>query len=196
MFWKTFRNILGTVALFAAIYALYCLDFHKSEISRTANIVENIRNTGRLVTMRYYTDAVIVEKKESEFSKTYIGKLISPNSKDEIVIIAGCRASAGFDLTKITPESVSVHGDSVSLILPGIEIFDVTINPSEVEIFHEDGEWSHNLIGVISEKAKNSVMKEIEDKSLLQNATDSGITNLKKTLRNLGFAKVNISVGR
>jgi len=191
---KNIVIVVLAIIVLAGAYAVYYFEFRKPKIMDTPNIVENIRKIGQFTSMHYFASTVVAEKKDDSFSKSYLGKMINSSSKDEIVIIAKGVANAGFDLQKVSEKDIVVSGDTISIVLPSVEVFEVIINPSDVEVFQERGKWSHDQISTISAKAKDNILKEAEDKGLLKKASDSGVTELKEIFKMLGFAVVNITV--
>lgn len=115
-----------------------------------------------------------------------------PVTGKRIVIIGKGRIVAGVDLKKLNERSISVEGDSVSLILPAAEITDVIMNPSDFEMFSETGEWSGEAVTAVKVKARNKMIERALDQGILSKANARSIALLESFLRGLGFKKVQV----
>ena len=152
------------------------------KIDKTENVVTAVKNISELVTVTYYEELVLHYSKPST-------KLID-KSKDEIVILAKGKVRAGFDLSPLVTDDISVSGDTVHIKLPKAKITDVIINPSDFEIYHEDGKWSQNLISSIENEARAKLKANALKTGIITKADKSGKDRMQQVLKGLGFNTV------
>ncbi|MBP3252964.1 MAG: DUF4230 domain-containing protein [Bacteroidales bacterium] len=152
------------------------------KIDETENVVTAVKNISELVTVTYYEELVLHYSKPST-------KLID-KSKDEIVILAKGKVRAGFDLSPLATEDISVSGDTVQIKLPKAKITDVIINPSDFEVYHEDGKWSQDLISSIENEACAKLKANALKTDIITKADKSGKDRIQQVLKGLGFNMV------
>lgn len=155
-------------------------------IDKTALIIEETKKISEFTSAQYYEDAVITKTRKDK-------GLILDTDNELVVITYGC-VRAGFDLSKIDDKNLVVNGDSISIILPKVEIFDVIINPSNYEIFVEDGTWSHEEVTEAVLNAKTKLESDAITNGILENATKSGISKLTELYKSFGFSYVNVKL--
>lgn len=168
------------------------------KIDKTANVVEKVRNIGEFTSACYYEEMVLKSQKRSDFNDNLLGKLSNKISDgeytDEIVIIANGKVRAGFDLSDLAENNIMVNGDTLSLVLSPVKIFDVIINPSGYEIYVEHGNWKHDEVAAIQSQAIEKLNTNAAEYGLLAKAEKSGLQKLKQLFMSLGFSDVHISV--
>ena len=144
------------------------------KIENTANVVEQIKKISEFTTVCYYEEAVVKNEKLTSANNTITDFLkLSPDSiHEEIVIIAKGKVRAGFDLSKIKVEDIVVKSDTISITLPSPEVFEVIANPSDYEVFVENGKWSHEEIVALQvdhrEQLLQSAVKPKKEKTKYQ----------------------------
>lgn len=126
-----------------------------------------------------------------------IANLLGKNeglSKDELVIVASGKVRAGFHLNNLDENHIFVSGDTLTVDLPKAEIFDVIVNPSDFDIYIEDGKWSHEQVTKLEEKAVGQIKEDAEKDGILDKATRSGVKKLTDMFKTFGFSVVNITI--
>lgn len=197
-----FIPAIALVVLGGVIAAMAYLHFRPKEevleIDKTANVVTEIRKIAELTTACYYEDVILKEKKPSE---TIGGKVVnsvskkkSPILEDHIVIVASGNVRAGFNLAKLTKKDVVVEDSVLTITLPKAEILEVIVNPSDYDVYIEDGKWSHEQVTKVEDKALAQIRQDAIDDGLLQHAEELGISKLKELFKTYGFSQVVIKV--
>ena len=182
---------------------------HRLGIEETSNIITRINRISEFTTACCYDEQVIRKEKFR-----YINRKVYPNSTSKlgiitnianpyeptikldstrcglIVFIVKARVRAGFDLSKVTEEDVSVSGDTLSVRIPEAEVFDIIANPSDWEVFYSDGNWEDGEIRAIQTASKETLRQGALDSGLLERAERNGKESLVSLLRTFGFAEV------
>lgn len=183
------KILVWLIPLVAAAFVLANVFGTKKEkglkISDTPAIVTEIRALSNLTTAVFYNEVVLTQKK----SKEVLGNTV-PYVQDEICLIAKGKVRAGIDLSKITGEDLLARGDTLEFRLPDPEIFEVVVNPSDYEIFVEDGKWSHEEVVALESRAADRIRREALKSGILQKAGDSAKNQVRRILETLGFKEV------
>lgn len=162
-------------------------------IDKTTNVIEKIRKIGEFTTLCYYEELVICEKRTDTTGRSFwTGDAIT--TENEIVLIGKGRIRAGFDLKKITEQDMFVHGDTLDISLPKVEIFDIIMNPSDFTTEYEEGTWSHEATTQIKVKAKQKLEENANKYGLLEKAEANGKKRLKSFFNVFGYNTVNITI--
>ena len=158
------------------------------KIDHTASVVEEIKKISEFTSACYYEEYVIQDTKEA--SGNALIKMVK--SKPEVVILSKGKVRAGVDLGKITPEDIKVSNDTLRINLPQPEIFDVIVNPSDYEIFSENGDWSHDEISRIIQKGKENLQQHALDEDIIGKAGETSKKKLESLFQTLGYNVVEI----
>lgn len=157
------------------------------KIRDTQTLVTQVRAMSSLVTACYYGEVVQTARKQR--SVNAFGANL-PLPEDEICIISKGKAKAGIDLSKLDDDALTLRGDTVLVRLPEPEIFEVILNPSDYEIFVEDGKWSHEEVVAIERRAKEVIRRDALSAGLPAKATESALRQLDRLLRAFGYKEV------
>ena len=202
---KIIIGILVVVVLDVVAFTLYKTGvFNKNEelaIDETANVVTEIKKISEFTSACFYEDIILQDTKTSKVVNNAVGdkiaNLLGKNeglSKDELVIVASGKVRAGFHLNNLDENHIFVSGDTLTVDLPKAEIFDVIVNPSDFDIYIEDGKWSHEQVTKLEEKAVGQIKKDAEKDDILDKATRSGVKKLTDMFKTFGFSVVNITI--
>lgn len=166
--------------------------FERAPLSadNTANVVSNIRRIGELTTGYYYEELVL---KDTKADTTSILGMKFPD-RDEIVLIAKGIVRAGFDLSKVSEEDLSIKSDTLILSLHPAEIFDVILNPSDFETYYEEGKWSQEALRPIKAEAKAMLKEHALDAGILPKATESAYEGIKSLFKTFGFSVLDLRI--
>ena len=199
---KTLRRLLW-IARAVLVLAAVCLLLRLTGVFRrdrtpvrglkirdTQTLVTQVREMSSLVTACYYGEVVQTARKQR--SVNAFGASL-PLPEDEICIISRGKAKAGIDLSKLDDDAFTLRGDTVLVRLPEPEIFEVILNPSDYEIFVEDGKWSHEEVVAIERRAKEVIRRDALAAGLPEKATESALRQLDRLLRAFGFKEVILS---
>ena len=80
------------------------------------------------------------------------------------------------------------------MTLPKAEIFDVLVNPSDFDIYIEDGTWDEEKVVEIKNKAIDRIKDDAIKDGILEKATESGVKKLTDMFKTFGFSEVIIKV--
>ena len=166
------------------------------KIDETANVVTEIRKIAQFTSACYYEDIILKETKANE---SLGGKVVNTFSKkdkpileDEIVIVASGNVRAGFDLSKLSEKDIVIRDSILEVTLPKAKIFEVIVNPSDFDIYIEDGTWSHEQVTKVENKAMNKIRKDAINDGLLDKATELGVAKLTELFKTFGYKEVVI----
>lgn len=165
-------------------------------IDKTANVVTEVKKISKFTTACYYEEVTLVEKKANEVTDNvagnYLASLMGKKSlvEDEICIIANGKVRAGYNFDKLADDAIKVTGDTLEVALPPVEIFDIVVNPSNFDIYVNDGNWSHDQVTKIQEKAKAKIEDDAKKAGIMEKAKDSGEEQLVNLFKTFGFGTV------
>lgn len=165
------------------------------KIDNTANVVEKIKNISEFTTACYYEEAVLKNSKSEAGKQNKLMSLVhieADSVHSEVVILAKGKVRAGYNLGKISAEQIYVSGDSITVALHAPEIFDVIVNPSDYEMYIEEGKWSHEEISAMQTEYRNVLTERSKESGLLHKASESGKSRLESLFKALGFSYVEL----
>ena len=102
------------------------------------DIVEEVKKISEFTTACYYEESVIKNEKFTTEAQWFGNEQDTINHS--VVLTVMCKVRAGFDLSTLSDNDLTVRGDTVDIKLPAPKIFDVISNPSDYKIFEESGE--------------------------------------------------------
>ena len=182
-------GIILTLVIEGAVYFLFIKDADAElQIDNTANVVTGIRKISEFNVITFYEELVLNEKKQG---KAFFGQI---NTSNEIVIVAKGKVRAGFDLSKMKENDIAANGDTLTVNIPTAEIFDIIANPSDFDIFIEDGEWSHEEVTKIENRAKAKLEEDALNGNILGKANEKGPELLVSFFKSFGFNVVNVNI--
>lgn len=161
------------------------------KIDKTTNVVEKIKEISEFSTACYYEEAVLKDKKTDNNEGNLLG-LVGVETSKEIVILSKGKVRAGFDLSKINAESIHISGDTLSIELPQPKIFDIITNPSDYEMYVEDGKWSHDEISALQAEYRNQLLAKAKEAGILTKAKEAGKKRLESLFMTFGFSVVKL----
>lgn len=205
-FLKSLMSKIATLVLIAGLlvggwYYIQSLEFNlfglsfggELKIENTANVVEKIKEISELTTACYYEEAVLKDSKVEKNEGGFLG-LIDMETSKEIVIIAKGKVRAGFDLSKVTEDKINIKNDTIGITLPEPEIFDVIINPSDYEMYIEEGKWSHEEVTALQTNYRTQLLEKAKDAGILNKAKESGKKRLENLFQTFGFSVVELKM--
>ena len=162
------------------------------QYEKTANVITEIRNISEFTSACYYEELVMAEVKDSENTTNKVVKMLGRGavSKDEICLIMDGKVRAGFDLSKVTDNAIAISGDTLTMTLPKPEIFDVIVNPSNCEVYVEEGKWSHEQVTAIQASARVRIQDDAIGYGILEQADKIGRERLADLFKTFGFNTV------
>ena len=119
--------------------------------------------------------------------------LVDTETSKEIVIIAKGKVRAGFDLSKVTEDKINIKNDTIGITLPEPEIFDVIINPSDYEMYIEEGKWSHEEVTALQTNYRAQLLAKANDAGILNKAKEAGKKRFESLFQTFGFSVVELN---
>lgn len=162
------------------------------KIDNTANVVEKIKEISEFTTACYYEEAVLKDSKVEKHEGGFLGFVDTETSK-EIVIIAKGKVRAGFDLSKVTEDKINIKNDTIGITLPEPEIFDVIINPSDYEMYIEEGKWSHEEVTALQTNYRAQLLAKAQERGILNKAKEAAKKRLESLFMTFGFTAVELN---
>lgn len=188
--------ISAALAGISAAVVKYIKDSDALRIADTPNIIQDIKKISEFTTYSYIEECVIKDKKsEAKESaiRSFFNKETMPDSLvSEVVIITRGVVRAGYDLAKIGENDLKVSNDTITVKLPDPEIFDVIVNPSNIEYFVEEGTWSHEEITALQVNSKNSILENAIEYGIMEKASTAGKEKVQNLFKTFGFNVVEI----
>lgn len=195
---------VGIIVIVAAVAVLYYNPFNWNislfgdrslKIADTKNVVEHVREISEFTTASYYEEFVVQESKIVAKESLFGFKKDQVDSvQNEIVIILKGKVRAGFDLSKMTEANLCAKSDTLLVQLPAPELFDVIINPSDYEIFIEEGKWSHDEIQAFQVQSKEQLRTHALQENIIGKAKTEGKERLTNLFKTFGYKVVEVSI--
>lgn len=187
---------VSVAALVGGIGGFFVYDSQKTPtIADTKNVVEHVREISEFTTASYYEEFVVQESKIVAKESLFGFKKDQVDSvQNEIVIILKGKVRAGFDLSKMTESSLCAKSDTLLVHLPAPELFDVIINPSDYEIFIEEGKWSHDEIQAFQVQSKEQLRTHALQEDIIGKAKTEGKERLTNLFKTFGYNVVEVSI--
>ena len=193
--------ILASAAYIAIEKGLLDFKSDNLKIDETANVVKEIKNISEFTSACFYEEIILQEKKTSNVvDNSIVNEIAGFFGKkeglitDEIVIIANGKVRAGFNLKKMSEDDIYINGDTLTINLPEAEIFDVIVNPSDFDIYIEDGIWDEQKVAALKNKAVTKIQEDALSDGILAKASQSGVKRLSEMFKSFGFSVVKIIV--
>ena len=204
-FLKSLMGKIATLVLIAGLlvggwyyiqsfgFNLFGLSFGgELKIDNTANVVEKIKEISEFSTACYYEEAVLKERKVEKNEGGFLG-LVDTETSREIVIIAKGKVRAGFDLSKVTEDKMIIKSDTICITLPEPQIFDVIVNPSDYEMYIEEGKWSHEEVTALQTNYRAQLLAKAQERGILNKAKEAAKKRLESLFMTFGFTIVELN---
>jgi hypothetical protein len=218
MTFKLTKKIIHAILIIAVIIiaAFLVYRFISPSVSRGVRIdnslilIEEVRKISQLFTAVYFDEIAIDTFKYQE--KDLMGRMwdgfIAPRPgfrraepnynfrRVELVVVASGRIMAGYDLSLLKPEDMIIDGKTLTLTLPEPGILEIIINPSDYEIFIEEGRWSLDEAVDLKVRAGEIMQQRALERGILERSETTAIRILQNYFRALGFEEVTIKTGQ
>jgi hypothetical protein len=204
------RLVLLLIFVLAGFF-LYQTFFGKRDrslkIDQTAIVIQEVRKISQLFTSVYYDELVldtfklqdkvpgerILEGMLALRPGVGTGAPMSlPFRRLDLVVIARGRVFAGYDFSKLDAADLVIEGSSITFRLPKVEVLEVVINPSDYEIFVEEGRWSLDEAVALKQRAGKMMTQRAIEKGLLEQAETLAHGLLTNFFSTLGFEQITI----
>lgn len=164
-------------------------------IATTSSMITKIREIKELQTASYIEERVIIKEKERGIPglSNFLGLDKKVTLSDKIVLIVKGTANAGIDLSALSETDIFVLNDSLFCQLPQYTILETIINPNEIEVYSESGDWSQNEINQIILEAKDSIKQNAITQKIIETAKNNGEKQLSDLLEVAGYSTIVFS---
>jgi len=212
---KIVKKILYLILLAVIIVAggyflhkqkLWDFSFGKElKIDDTAIVIKEIKKISQLFTSVYYDELVLDTVKIASKGTAYRlrdwiqipdpSRIIKPEdiiNKLHFVVIARGEIMAGFDFSRIEENHMTLENEEIIFVLPPAEILEVIINPSDYEIFIEEGNWSLDEAVALKKKAAKKMTQRAIERGILEESEKKALLVLENYFSLLGFENVTI----
>lgn len=208
MYKKIIKVVIAVVIVVAIVTAVFIYSNNKFsfdfdffggdlEIDKTENVIQEIKKISELTTICYYKEVVIKDKKSEPTMFDPIKKAIKMGGDScsyEVVLIAKGKVRAGFNLEKISEKDITIDSGTLTIEVPCAEILDVIVNPSDYEVYNEEGNWSHEDIVKVQNKTAAKIKQDALNDGIIEKANRYGTEKLEMLFKPLGFKNVVINL--
>lgn len=164
-------------------------------IATTSSMITKIREIKELQTASFIEERVIIKEKEKGIPglSNFLGLDKKVTLSDKIVLIVKGTANAGIDLSTLSETDIFVRNDSLFFQLPQYSILETIINPNEIEVYSESGDWSQNEMNQIILEAKDSIKQNAISQKIIETAKNNGEKQLSDLLKVAGYSTIVFS---
>ncbi len=162
-------------------------------IDNTPVFIKEVKNIAQLMTVMSYDEVVIDSSKTKSVT---LPALLFPSpalQKNKLVVIARGKIIAGIDLLQLDEKKIFIKDDSVSLTLPEVKILEAIANPSDYEIFTEEGTWTPDEVNAVKVRAREKMIARSIQQGVLQKAAVKSKLVIENFLRSAGFNRIAVN---
>ncbi len=154
--------------------------------------LRQVNELGRYETMQFLIQTVVdLSREPSNFWQRICGS-------DQLLLVAGGEAIAGFDLSKVKPGDLQVQGQSLSLALPPPEVFSYFVKENQTYVYQRNTgllcRADQNLETEARRQAEQHLLHYALAQGILERAQQNGLTQLQAFFKDLGFEQVQLTV--
>jgi hypothetical protein len=117
---------------------------------------------------------------------------------DSLLLVAGGEVVAGFDLAKIEPDDITLHGERITMVLPPPEILYSRIDNQETYVYERKTGLlrrpDKDLEGEARRLAEQAMVERALRGEILRRAEVNGRRQVEALLRAFGFSDIVIIV--
>lgn len=140
-------------------------------IDETPIVLKEIKSIGQLITYTSF-DEVVADTTIFTPGSAFVNGFNSifpvpflPSADKQLVLIGKGKVLAGTDLSLLSDSSITIKKDTITILLPKPRVLETIVNPSDLEIFVEKGQWSSQEVTLV----KLQVRRKLEARALQQN---------------------------
>jgi hypothetical protein len=174
------NNILPMVDMFES---------EENKLRETPLILEDIKDIDELFTVTAYEEIFIDTTKKAEKSTFTLNK-----KHERFVLIVRGKCLAGTDLKEITDKDLIIKDSSITVRIPKAKIISTIVNPSDFDIYIEEGEWKTSEVTKIKKYAVKRIEANVVKDGILIKAQDRTNLLLKNFFESIGFVNVTIEI--
>jgi hypothetical protein len=210
---KVIHILTVTAIMIIAVCIIYRLIAPSAQIGARIDdsviLIEEVRKISQLFTAVYYDEIAIdtFKYQEKDLWGRVLNGFITPRPgfrraepdfgfrRVELVVVAKGRIMAGFDFSQLEPEDMVVENQTITFTLPPPQILEIIINPSDYEIFIEEGRWSLEETVGLKIRAGEVMKARAIERGILDRSETTAIRILQNYFTSLGFDEVIIRTG-
>lgn len=150
---------------------------------QTPIIIKSMRHIGEWEFMTI-TDEEVVERTRKNLIL----------SDDKLVRIYYGTLRLGIDLEKLKDTAISIEGDSISILLPPVQLLDDDfIDEALTKTFYESGEWDSKTHKEMYAEAQSIMIRYAMNSENQEQTRQLAETQMRQLLQSLGFRHIIIS---
>ena len=150
---------------------------------QTPIIIKSMRHIGQWEFMTI-TDEEVVERSRKNLIL----------SDDKLVRIYYGTLRLGIDLEKLKDTAIGIEGDSISIVLPPVQLLDDDfIDEALTKTFYESGEWDAKTQKEMYDEAKSIMIRYAMNVENQEQTRQLAETQMRQLLQGLGFRYIAIS---
>ena len=183
----SYKNILPSFGLFKS---------QEIQLRETPLILEDVKDIAELFTATSYEEIFIDTTRASKNStlKKVLLTLYTykTNHNERFVLLARGTCMAGTDLSSISESDIIAHDSTLIIKIPVATIISTIVNPSDYEIYIDEGTWTPNEVKKIKSYAENKIRQLAIKDGLLVKAQARTELLLKQFFNSIGYTNVTI----
>ena len=182
--------VFGTVAFFVVKAIVHKVGDMAPKVGITTNItyeqtpiiIKSMRHIGEWEFMTI-TDEEMVERTRKNLIL----------SDDKLVRIYYGTLRLGIDLEKLREDAISIQGDSISIMLPAVQLLDDDfIDEALTKTFYESGEWDNKTQKEMYVEAQSIMIRYAMNDENQEQTRQLAEIQMRQLLQGLGFRHITI----
>ena len=114
-------------------------------------------------------------------------------SDDKLVRIYYGTLRLGIDLERLREDAISIQGDSISIMLPAVQLLDDDfIDEALTKTFYESGEWDNKTQKEMYAEAQSIMIRYAMNDETQEQTRQLAETQMRQLLQGLGFRHITI----
>jgi hypothetical protein len=179
----SYKNILPSIGLFKS---------QEIQLRETPLILEDVKDIAELFTATSYEEIFIDTTKSVENSTLKKIFTFKKNHGERFVLLARGTCMAGTDLSGINESDITVQDSSLTIKIPQAKIISTIVNPSDYEIYIDEGTWKPSEVKKIKAYAEEKIRQLAIKDGLLVKAQARTELLLKQFFNSIGYTNVTI----
>ena len=179
----SYKNIFPSFGLFKN---------QEIQLRPTPLILEDVKDIAELFTATSYEEIFIDTTKKIENSVIKQIFTFTKKHKERFVLLARGTCLAGTDLSGINESDIIAQDSSISIKIPQAKIISTIVNPSDYEIYIDEGTWTPNEVKKIKSFAENKIRQLAIKDGLLVKAQARTELLLEQFFNSIGYTNVTI----
>lgn len=160
--------------------------------------VYEVRNIGELSTIEYTVGKIIKLDDVSENHEWY-----EYDKYGDRKILMSCKAKvkAGVDLTQLEENNIKVHGTTIEIELPPVEITSFTMDPEDIRTEMESvtgfrPSFTQEEKNGFLKQGEEAIREDLKSTGIIEDAEDNAKAFLTDFYKQLGFKEVKVNTSK